>query len=63
MVPFVITQYFTNGTVNLQCDAVKNKYNICRIKPYKYDTKVEYISLESMSNGVNILVTSYILLY
>ena len=41
-VPFVITQYFTNGTVNLQCGVVQIKYNICLNNPYKYDTKVEY---------------------
>ena len=39
--PFVISQCFTNGTVNLYYGPKKNRYNICRIKPYKYDTKVE----------------------
>ena len=35
---FVITQCFTNGTVNLQYGATQIKYNIRRIKPCKYDT-------------------------
>ena len=38
--PVVITQCFTNGRVNLRCGAVQMKYNIHRIKPYEYDTKV-----------------------
>ena len=39
--PFVITQCFTNGTVNLQGGVVQIKYNIRPIKPYKSDTKVD----------------------
>ena len=39
--PFVITQCFTNVTVNLQCGAIQIKYNIRRTKPYKLDTTVE----------------------
>ena len=42
--PFLIKQCFTNGTVKLQCGAVQIKYNICRIKPYKPDTKVDGFS-------------------
>ena len=42
-VPFVITQFFTNGKINLQCGPTKIRYNIRRIKPYKLDTKVEDI--------------------
>ena len=38
--PFVITQCITNGTLSLQCGAIKIKYNIRHIKPYKSDTKV-----------------------
>ena len=38
--PFVITQCFNNGTVNLQYGVVQIKYNIRGIKPYKSDTKV-----------------------
>ena len=41
---FVITQCFTNGTVNLQCVSVQTKYNIRRIKPYKFGTKVDNFS-------------------
>ena len=40
----VIKHCFTNGTVHLQCSAVKIKYNICRIKPCKPDTKVDDFS-------------------
>ena len=52
--PFVITQCFTNVTINLQCVAVNNWYNIHRIKPYKSDTKVECFSSKNMSYDVNI---------
>ena len=54
MVPFLITQCFANGTVNLQCGAIKIKYNIRWIKPYKYDTNVEDSSLKTMYDNVNI---------
>ena len=37
--PFVITQYFTNGAVSVQCDPKTISY-IRRIKPCKSDTKV-----------------------
>ena len=52
--PFVITQCFTNGMVKLQYGATKNTYNICRIKPYKWDTKFEGSNSINMSDGVNI---------
>ena len=52
--PFVITQCFTNGTVNLQCGPKTIRYNIYRINPYKSDTKVEDISSKNMSDDVNI---------
>ena len=52
--PFVITQCFTNGTVNLQCDAIKIKYNIRCIKPYKSDTKVEDYNSINMYYAFNI---------
>ena len=42
--PFLITQCFTNGTINLQCGVVQIKYNIRCIKPYKSDTKVDNFS-------------------
>ena len=51
---FVITQCFINDTVNLQCGPKKIRYNICRIKTYKLDTKVEDISSKKMSDGVSI---------
>ena len=44
--PFVITLCFTNGTVNLHCGPTKNRYSICWIEPFKYDTKVEDITSE-----------------
>ena len=52
--PFVITRFFTNATVNLQCGATKIKYNICRLKPYKLDTKVEDYSSKHLYENVNI---------
>ena len=52
--PFVITRCFTNGTVNLRCGAKQNIYNIRHIKPYKYDTNLEDIDLENVSDDVNI---------
>ena len=61
--PFVITQCFTNGSVSLQYGATKITYNIRHINPYKPDTKVEYSNSINMSDGVNILSTSYILLF
>ena len=53
-VPFVITQCFTTGTVNLQCGPTKIRYNIRQIKPYKLDTKVEDIHSKNMSDYVSI---------
>ena len=38
--PFVITQCWTNGMVTIQCDAIKIRHNIHRIKPYTSDTNV-----------------------
>ena len=52
--PFVITQYFTNITVNLQYGPTKIRYNICRTKPYKLDNKVEYSDSKNMSDDVSI---------
>ena len=42
-VPFDIMQFWANGTVTLQCGAIKMKHNIHRIKPYKSDTNIEDI--------------------
>ena len=53
-VPFVITECFTNGSVKLQCGATQITYNLCRINPYKYDTKVDNSSSKNMSDDVNI---------
>ena len=52
---FAITWCFTNGTVNLQYGPIKIKHNIRRIKPYKYDTKVEDIEPKNMYDDINIL--------
>ena len=60
--PFVITQCFTNGAVLLKCGATISRYNIHRIKPYKYYTKFDNFSLKNMADNVNILVTIYIIL-
>ena len=39
--PFLITQFFTNGTVNLQYGPTKSRHNIRNINPYTLDTIVE----------------------
>ena len=52
--PFVITQCFANGTVMLQCGAIKITYNIRRIKPYKSGTKVEDSNSINMYDAVKI---------
>ena len=52
--PFVKTQCLTNGTVELQYGAIKVRYNIRRIKLYKYEKNIEDISTESTDNGINI---------
>ena len=39
--PFVITQCSINGKLMLQYGAIQIRHNICRIKPYKSDTKFE----------------------
>ena len=51
---FVIKRCFTNGMVKLQYGATEIRYNIRRIKPYKYDTNVEYINPENMYDNVNV---------
>ena len=61
-VHFLLKQCVFNSTVNLRCGMVQMKYNIRRINPYKYDTKVDGFSSNNMSDDVNILVTRYILL-
>ena len=38
------------------------KYNIYHIDPNKYDTNVEYTNSKNISDDVNILVTSYIIM-
>ena len=50
----MITQYFTNDTVNLKFGAIQIKYNIFSIKPYKSDTKVENPNSKNMSDDVSI---------
>ena len=52
--PFVITQCYINGTVMLQCGAIKIKYNIHRINPYKSDTKVECFTQKNTDDPVKI---------
>ena len=50
----MITQCWTNGTVTLQCGAIKIRYNILRINPYTSDTNVEDINPENIYDDVNI---------
>ena len=52
--PFVITQCFTNGTVILQYGPTKIRHNICRIKPYTLDTKVEDFISKNISDDFSI---------
>ena len=54
MIPFVITQYWTNVMVTLQCGAIQIWHNIRLIIPYKSGTNIEYINPENMYDGVNI---------
>ena len=58
----MITQCFTNVTVNLQNGATQIMYAIRLIKPYKSDTKVEDSSSKNMSDDASIQITSCILL-
>ena len=51
---FVITQRFANGTVMLKYGVTQIIYIICRIKPYKSDTKVEDFNSKNMSDKVNV---------
>ena len=52
--PFLITQCFTNVTINLQYGAKDIRYIIRRIKPYKSDTQVEDFIFKNMSDDVSI---------
>ena len=52
--PFVITHFLTNGTVTLQYGAIKIGHYIRCIKPYKYDTNVDYINPKNMCDILNI---------
>ena len=51
---FVITRYFTHGTVNLKYGQTKVRCDIRQINPYKYDTNVDDISSKNMSRDDNI---------
>ena len=53
-VPFVITQYFTNGTIILQYGTTEIRYKIRCIKPYKSDTKIEYFNSINMFDAVKV---------
>ena len=52
--PFVITKCWTNGTVTLRYGTIKISHTTHHIKPYKSDTKIEYIRPENMYDGVKI---------
>ena len=52
--PFLITQYWKNSMVTLQCGLIKIRHNIRRINPYKYHTNIEYINPENMCDDVSI---------
>ena len=44
--PFVITQFWINDAVTLQCGAINIGNDIHRIKPYTYYTNVEDVNFE-----------------
>ena len=46
-VPFVIKRCWTNGTVTLQCHAIKIRYNTRHTNPYTYDRNVKDINPET----------------
>ena len=50
----MITQCFTNGTINLKFGAKKFRYNILQNNPYKLDTKDENMSSKDISDDVSI---------
>ena len=50
---FLISQCFTNATVNPQRDLKRIGYNIRHIKPYKLDTKVEDYNSINISDYVS----------
>ena len=52
--PFMINPCWNNGTVTLQYGPIQIRHNICRIKPYKYGTKVGYMNPENMCDNVDI---------
>ena len=52
--PFLITWCFTSGTVIIKYGPIKIRHNIRQIKPYKYDTNLEYINPKNMCDSVNI---------
>ena len=51
---FVISYCFSNVAVNLQFDAVQIRYNMCFIKPYKSNTKVDGFSSKNIPDNVDI---------
>ena len=51
---FLITQWFTNGTVNLKYGATEIRNNISYIKPYKSDTQFEDLNSKNTSDDVSI---------
>ena len=59
--PFLITQCCTNGTVALQCGAIKNRYNIHHIEPHKSYTNIEDIDLKT--NDLQRHISKVIVIY
>ena len=60
---FKIMQCWTNGTVTLQCGAIKIRYSICCIKPYTSNTSIEDIFNENDTWQFQHLGTKYIIGY
>ena len=42
---FLITQFWTNGMVTLQCGTTKIRHSICHIKAFTSDTNIEDINI------------------
>ena len=52
--PFLISQCFNNGTVNIQYDPIYSSHNIPCINPYKYGANIEDMNPKNMYEHVNI---------
>ena len=63
--PFVITQFWTNDKVTINCAAIKIRYNTHHIKPYTYDANVDNINPETNDLQCHIrkVLVTYLCIY